>query len=103
MLFYLCNLLFVVKIVMLVGWCAAIFFALSVVYGPYRAFKKNPVPFTKFENVLYGTFSRFAWGLALAWVTYACHLGLGGMFHDLNWHCKLNPLSYEILVSLSLC
>lgn len=88
---------------MLVGWCVAIFFALSVVYGPYRAFKKNPVPFTKFENVLYGTFSRFAWGLALAWVTYACHLGLGGMFHDLNWHSKLNPLSYETLVSLPLC
>ena len=27
---------------------------------------------------MYGTFSRFAWGLALAWVIYACHQGFGG-------------------------
>lgn len=84
-------------IVMLVGWCVAIFFALSVVYGPYRAFKKNPVPFTKFENVLYGTFSRFAWGLALAWVTYACHLGFGGLVDKIlsaSFWIPLSRLTY---------
>lgn len=68
------------KILMVVGWCVAIILALSVVYGPYKSYKKNPVPFTKLENVMYGTFSRFAWGLALAWVIYACHRGFGGRY-----------------------
>ncbi|KAL9976510.1 hypothetical protein ACROYT_G013819 [Oculina patagonica] len=66
-------------VIMLVGWCVAIALALSVVYGPYKSIKQPRVPFTKFENIMYGTFSRFAWGLALAWVVYACHRGFGGL------------------------
>ena len=27
---------------------------------------------------MYGTFARCAWSLALAWVIFACHRGLGG-------------------------
>ncbi|KXJ18551.1 nose resistant to fluoxetine protein 6 [Exaiptasia diaphana] len=63
----------------LCGWCAAIILALSPVFGTYKAFKKNPQPFTRTENVFYGTFSRFSWSLALAWVIYACHTGYGGL------------------------
>lgn len=67
---------------MLVGWCVAIALALSVVYGPYKSIKLPNVPFTKFENIMYGTFSRFAWGLALAWVVYACHRNFGGKLYQ---------------------
>jgi len=28
---------------------------------------------------MYGTFARCAWSLALAWVIFACHRGLGGL------------------------
>jgi len=65
---------------MLGGWCVAIILAVTVVYGPYKSIKIPNVPFTKFENIMYGTFSRFAWGLALAWLVYACHRRFGGMF-----------------------
>ena len=65
---------------MLFCWCVAVALALAVVYGPYKSIKPPGVPFTKFENIMYGTFSRFAWGLALAWVVYASHRGFGGMY-----------------------
>ena len=61
------------------GWCVAIVVALSTLYGEYSAVRKdNPKPFTRAENIIYGTFSHCAWGLALAWVIFACHRGLGG-------------------------
>ena len=61
------------------GWCVAIVLALSTLYGQYKALRKdNPVQFSRAENIMYGTFSRFAWSLALAWVIFACHNGLGG-------------------------
>ena len=61
------------------GWCVAIVVALSTLYGKYSAVRKdNPKPFTRAENIIYGTFSHCAWGLALAWVIFACHRGLGG-------------------------
>ena len=61
------------------GWCVAIILALSTLYGEYKVLRKdNPQPFSRAENITYGTFSRCAWSLALAWVIFACHRGLGG-------------------------
>jgi len=62
------------------GWSVAIFLSLSTLYGPYKTVRKNnPHPFTRAENIMYGTFARCAWSLALAWVIFACHRGLGGL------------------------
>ena len=47
-------------------------------YGPYTAYKEGGTPFNMVENIAYGTFSRTAWGLAIAWVIYACQNGYGG-------------------------
>ena len=61
------------------GWCVAIVVALSTLYGEYSAVRKdNPKPFTRAEDIIYGTFSHCAWSLALAWVIFACHRRLGG-------------------------
>lgn len=49
----------------------------SIVYGIYTVTKEGGRPFNQAENIIYGTFSRFVWGLALAWVIYACHKGYG--------------------------
>ena len=79
------------------GWCVAIVLALSTLYGEYKAVRKdNPKPFTRTENIIYGTFSRCAWGLALAWVIFACHRGLGGRcrFVSQTWvGCSRNLLN----------
>ena len=69
------------------GWSVAVVLALSTLYGQYKALRKdNPKPFSRAENITYGTFSRFAWSLALAWVIFSCHRGLGG-----KYMCCENP------------
>lgn len=30
-------------------------------------------------SILYGGLQRLAWGLAIAWLVFACHMGYGGM------------------------
>lgn len=80
------------------GWCVAIALALSTLYGQYKVIRKdNPVPFSRAENIIYGTFSRFAWSLALAWVIFACHNGLGGLvnkFLSARFWIPLGRLTY---------
>jgi len=66
------------KLVCIIGWCVAIILSVTPLYGTYKAYKKNPEPLTHVENVMFETFSRFSWSLALAWVIYACHTGYGG-------------------------
>ncbi|KAK2569476.1 Nose resistant to fluoxetine protein 6 [Acropora cervicornis] len=61
------------------GWCVAVALAVTTLYGPEkddRLLKRHP--FTHAGDVIYGTFGRFAWSLATAWVIFACHHGLGG-------------------------
>ena len=64
--------------VVFAGWSIAITLAMLVVYGPYSMYKKGGKPFNLAENVTYGTFSRTAWAVAVAWVVYACQAGYGG-------------------------
>ena len=63
------------------GWCVAVALAVTTLYGPEkddRLLKRHP--FTHTGDVIYGTFGRFAWSLATAWVIFACHHGLGGKY-----------------------
>ena len=61
----------------LVGWFLSISLGVSAVYGVYTFWKEDGRPLIKAENIIYGTFSRFVWGLTLAWVIYACNKGYG--------------------------
>ena len=70
----------------LLGWCTAFACGLAVVYGVRKEFRKHSETFTRAENLFYGTFSRFVWGIALAWVIYACHFGYGGTRFHPNFH-----------------
>eukprot|EP00794_Sanderia_malayensis_P019239 gene19239-21167_t len=80
-------------ILSMIGWIMALIVALLVTYGPYTAFETGGHPFSNVENILYGTFSRFAWGLCVAWVIYACHFGMGGPINSiLSWKAFI-PLS----------
>lgn len=65
-------------VAIVVGWALAISFALASLYGKYGSFKQHPHPFSLAENIMYESFSRFAWAVALAWVIFICHRGYGG-------------------------
>lgn len=60
----------------LVGWILAIGTMTALIYGLYPTFHNKPLDLA--GNVCYGTFSRFAWAVALSWVIYICHHGYGG-------------------------
>ncbi|KAL9976327.1 hypothetical protein ACROYT_G013617 [Oculina patagonica] len=84
--------------VCLVGWFLGIGHGVSSVYGVYTYYKEDGRPFTQAENVIYGTFSRFVWGLALAWVIYACHKGYGSLvnkFLSASYWIPLSRLTYS--------
>jgi len=84
--------------VCLVGWYVATGLGVSVVYGIYTVTKKGGRPFNQAENIIYGTFSRFTWGLALAWVVYACHRGYGSLVNKLlsaSFWIPLSRLTYS--------
>ena len=55
---------------------------MTLVYAPHDDIKKGGRPWTRTERVFYGIFSRAAWGVALTWVVYACHNGLGGVWNS---------------------
>ena len=61
----------------LVGWFLGIALVVSAVYSVYTSYKEDSRPLNKAENIIYGTLSRVVWGLALAWVIYACNKGYG--------------------------
>ena len=61
------------------GWCTAIILGMSVTYGTWGSVEIGGHVFSTVENVIYGSFSRLTWALAVAWVVYACHFGLGGV------------------------
>ena len=65
---------------LVLGWLFAITCGVSTVYGIYTVYRTGGRQFNKAENVIYGTVSRFVWGLALAWVIYVCHRGYGSEF-----------------------
>ncbi|XP_078365906.1 O-acyltransferase like protein-like isoform X2 [Oculina patagonica] len=80
------------------GWCVAIILAVSTLYGEYKVLRTDdPQPFSRAENITYGTFSRFSWSLALAWVIFACHHGLGGLVNKIlsaRFWIPLSRLTY---------
>ncbi|XP_068723591.1 nose resistant to fluoxetine protein 6-like [Montipora capricornis] len=86
------------QIVCLVGWFVAIGLGVTVVYGIYPSTKKGGTPFNKADNITYGSFSRFTWGLALAWVIYACNKGYGSLvnkFLSASYWIPLSRLTYS--------
>lgn len=71
-------------IVQLVGWCTAITFSISIIYGPYEwNTRREP---TSWETILYGSCHRFAWTLSVAWMVVCCATGHGGVVnYILSW------------------
>ncbi|XP_022806962.1 nose resistant to fluoxetine protein 6-like [Stylophora pistillata] len=68
------------KVFNVTGWCLAIILAVSTLYGKYQTERQDdPQPFSRIQSISYGTFARFAWSLAIAWVIFACQRGLGGL------------------------
>ncbi|XP_037067998.1 nose resistant to fluoxetine protein 6-like [Pollicipes pollicipes] len=77
----------------LLGWIVAFAIGISVVYGMtgYQM-PWDPQP-SKAVAVTYGGLHRFAWGLAVSWVIFACVTGYGGFVNMLLSYPGFIPLS----------
>ena len=60
-------------IVNLVAWAAVSIVAFLLVYGPYWIKTETG------QERFYLICDKWAWGLCLAWITFACVRGYGGM------------------------
>ena len=83
-------------IIYLIFWCLAAFFAQIVVYGLYDTWHGHTL--STAEDVMYITFSRFTWGIALALVVFSCHNGYGGIinsFLSMGFWIPLSRLTFN--------
>jgi len=80
-------------VTVLAWWTASAAMALAVIYG-LRDYYEDPTnkP-SKTIDVLYLTFSRSAWGLAVSWVVYACATGYAGPVNTLLSWTPFGPVS----------
>ncbi|XP_072044016.1 nose resistant to fluoxetine protein 6-like [Amphiura filiformis] len=84
-----------IRIIVSVGWALAFAAGISVIYSTYTSYGNVTLQseWSNAVNVLYGTFSRLGWSLALCWVVLACYYGYGGWINDfLCWSFWI-PLS----------
>ncbi len=77
-------------------WCLAIALGVVAVYGLYNTWHGHTL--STAENVMYITFSRFTWGLALALLVFICHNGYGWVvnsFLSMKLWIPLSRLSFN--------
>ncbi|XP_071482113.1 O-acyltransferase like protein-like [Diadema antillarum] len=77
------------------GWMVALFTLFAVVYGTWANGYERYVP--QIESVLYLSFHRLAWSIAVAWIIFACIRGYGGFFNVLlgwSFWIPLGRLTY---------
>lgn len=73
------------KALVLVGWLLSTAVALSIVLGlfPYHD-PAETIP--RVEATIYAGLHRFAWGVVISWIIFACSRNYGGWIEDfLTW------------------
>ncbi|XP_055913662.1 nose resistant to fluoxetine protein 6-like [Eupeodes corollae] len=80
------------KVFQLLAWFVSAFIMIAVVFGPYftMSTKGNG---TVFEAAMYEGWKRFSWAIALAWITFACQIGIGGTVDAFLSHPYWQPFA----------
>ncbi|XP_071814746.1 nose resistant to fluoxetine protein 6-like isoform X1 [Apostichopus japonicus] len=76
--------------VALTAWIVACGIGYACIYAVYPNY--NGHPWSRAGNILYEAFCRFAWGVSLTWVIFACHYGYGGWVNSFLGHPLWAPL-----------
>ena len=63
------------QVVVVALWLCALGTMFGAVYGIWSCHDRY---IEQWESVIYLSFSRFAWGLAICWIIFACLFGYGG-------------------------
>ncbi|XP_011672917.2 O-acyltransferase like protein [Strongylocentrotus purpuratus] len=84
------------KYIAVTGWILALASLFAIVYGTWSGSDRY-VP--QIEAVIYLTFTRVGWGVAICWIIFACLQGYGGpvgVFLEWSFWIPLGRLSYCI-------
>lgn len=74
--------LYFMQVYVVIGWVFSCATCLLVVFGLAPYLNEDKVPdIHPLISTLYGSFHRFAWGISLAWIVFACVRGYGGKLH----------------------
>ena len=92
---------FIFQPLAVIFWFIIAAIALSVTFGPFTAFHEDARPWTISEKILYNTTRHLAWGIVLAWVTYACEYGYGGECGPVRCS-RLPSINFEVLLVLKI-
>merc|ERR1712137_1192825 len=86
------------KYLVVLGWVSAVTIGFAVLFGVSSLLDPKAVPkIDDATRVIYGSFHRFAWSIAVAWVVFACIQGYGGVVNRfLSWSffAPLGRLTY---------
>ncbi|XP_037919271.1 nose resistant to fluoxetine protein 6-like isoform X1 [Hermetia illucens] len=64
-----------------VGWICCILLMIVLIFGPYQM-QQYLGEQNRVANALYGSLAKFAWGLAIVWIVFACVQGYGGLVNE---------------------
>lgn len=65
-------------VLIIVAWITAAGLLMVTLYGLYGVVHDNHY-LSHNDGIAYATFARFGWAIGLAWIIFACHIGIGSM------------------------
>ncbi|XP_055842224.1 nose resistant to fluoxetine protein 6-like [Episyrphus balteatus] len=80
------------KLTQVLGWIICFGILCSIIFGPYFTIHNRKGVATVFEAAMYEGWKRCSWAIALAWITFACHFGYGGIIDGFLSHPFWQPL-----------
>ena len=75
-------------ILTLAGWLLNTALALAIIYGPITLFypENEKLAQSAWYSLVYGGLHRYAWGIVISWIIFACVNGNGGIINEfLSW------------------
>ncbi|XP_032794832.2 nose resistant to fluoxetine protein 6 [Daphnia magna] len=75
------------KLLVALGWTLSTIVALAIIYGLTPYVDRSQVPeISSAVSMTYGPLHRFAWGIVIGWIIFACSRGYGGFVNRiLSW------------------
>ncbi|XP_055915199.1 nose resistant to fluoxetine protein 6-like [Eupeodes corollae] len=79
------------RVFQFIAWLLSFFTLTAILFGPYFSLSAYGQA-TVFEAAMYEGLKHISWGLAHAWITFACYYGYGGFIDTFLSHPFWQPL-----------
>ena len=92
------------KLIVLAGWIISTISAVAIIFGPRDFFDPANTEETLHSatSAFYAGIHRYAWGVVISWIIFACCSGYGGWVNDfLSWKVfiPLGRLTFTVYIT----